>query len=119
MEDGRNWQERLKETRELWGNHVRTWQESGLSQAEFCRQNNLKPRQFLYWKKRIVGATTPATPLTFAELPLIKILQAQDRSPLSPLRLDLHSRYRIEIDRGFDPGTLLELIRVLDPACSG
>jgi hypothetical protein len=94
-------------------------EESGLSQAEFCRQNNLKPRQFLYWKKRILGTATPTTPLTFAELPLGKILQTQDRSPLSPLRLDLHSRYRIEIDRGFDPVILLTLIRVLDQACSG
>lgn len=119
MEDGKNWHARLEETRELWSNHVRSWQASGLSQAGFCRQNNLKPRQFLYWKKRILGTSSPTRPLIFAELPLGKILQAHDRFPLSPLRLDLHSRYRIEIDRGFDPGTLLELIRVLDSACSG
>jgi hypothetical protein len=119
MEDGRNWHERLEETRELWSNHVRAWQESGLSQAAYCRQQQIKSRKFLYWKKRILGNSTLATPPTFAELPLEKILQSRDRSSLSALRLELHSRYRIEIERGFDPGTLLELIRVLDQAGSG
>jgi hypothetical protein len=113
-----NWHARLEETRELWSNHICFWQASGLSQAEFCRQKQLKPRQFLYWKKRILGNSTPATSPIFTELPLSKIFRNRDMSFPAFLRLELHSRYRIEIERGFDPGTLLELIRVLDRACS-
>ncbi len=119
MEDGRNQHARLEETRELWRNHIHSWQESGLSQAEFCRQNNLKPRQFLYWKKRILGTPIPTELQTFAELPFGKIFENRDRSLLGALRLEIRSGYRIEIEKGFDPGTLLELIRVLDQACSG
>ena len=31
-----------KEKRQFWENHVQAWQQSGLTQAEYCRQNNLK-----------------------------------------------------------------------------
>ena len=30
-------------------------QQSGLSQAEFCRQNNIKSPRFSYWKNKLQG----------------------------------------------------------------
>jgi hypothetical protein len=119
MEDGKNWHARLEETRELWRNHMKTWQESGLSQAAYCRQHQINHHKFLYWKKRILGKPALATLTTFAELPLGKIFDRPERSLLGPITLAIRPGYRIEIEKGFDPGTLLELIRVLDPTCSG
>jgi len=29
-----------------------TWKRNGLSQAECCRLNSLRPKNFWYWKKR-------------------------------------------------------------------
>lgn len=32
---------------------IRRWQQSGLSQIEFCRKENISFHGFYYWKKRI------------------------------------------------------------------
>lgn len=38
---------------EKWQNHIRNQQESGLSQAAYCRQHNLHPVSFSQWKRRL------------------------------------------------------------------
>ena len=35
--------------------HIESWQRSGLSQAEYCRLNSLRLKNFWYWKKRNAG----------------------------------------------------------------
>ena len=52
-----------------WPTHINNWRASGLTQAEYCRQNALKPYMLTYWKKRVsvnqeVGFVdiTPAQP---------------------------------------------------------
>jgi hypothetical protein len=40
--------ERIK----FWANIIRNWQKSGLSQAAFCRQNNLTSSAFYAWHRR-------------------------------------------------------------------
>lgn len=36
----------------FWEHHIGRWQQSGLSQRAYCRQNDLKPHQFYYWRRR-------------------------------------------------------------------
>jgi len=38
--------------RSFWEHHLVRWQQSGLSQRAYCRQNDLKPHQFYYWRRR-------------------------------------------------------------------
>lgn len=52
--------ERLEEKRNFWKHHIDRWQESGLSQTEYCRRQNLKPHQLAYWKKRFLPIETRA-----------------------------------------------------------
>ena len=40
--------------RSFWEHHIGRWQPSDLSQREYCRQNDLKPHQFYYWRRRIL-----------------------------------------------------------------
>lgn len=40
-----------KETK--WRGHINAWRESGLSQPEFCRLNNLNKHTFQYWVTHI------------------------------------------------------------------
>ena len=40
-------------SRPYWQNHVNEWSRSGLSQAEYSRQNNLSIRLFGYYKRRL------------------------------------------------------------------
>jgi transposase-like protein len=42
----------LKSRRQYWREHVGAWRRSGLSQAAYCRQHGLIPRQLSYWVRR-------------------------------------------------------------------
>ncbi|MFK0571810.1 IS66 family insertion sequence element accessory protein TnpA, partial [Endozoicomonas sp.] len=37
-------------TQEQWQQRIDSWQDSGLSQAGWCRQNGVKSSQLGYWK---------------------------------------------------------------------
>lgn len=39
--------------REYWEAHVTAWKESGLSQAHYCRQNDLPLNRFYNWKAKL------------------------------------------------------------------
>ena len=43
----------------LWQQRVNAWLASGLQQAAWCRQNDVKAAQFWYWKNKLSGASTP------------------------------------------------------------
>ncbi len=38
--------------RQLWQQHLKDWQQSGIRQTPWCRQRGLSPHQFSYWKKK-------------------------------------------------------------------
>jgi len=41
------------ERSQFWRSHLEAWSGTGLSQAEYCRRNHLKPNRFTYWKKKL------------------------------------------------------------------
>lgn len=44
-----------KSKRDNWEPIIHAWQESGLSQSAFCRNNDLKLSRFIYWRAKILG----------------------------------------------------------------
>ncbi len=38
---------------QLWQAHFAAWKSSGLSQAEYCKQHDLKLSNFTYWRSRV------------------------------------------------------------------
>lgn len=58
--------ESIEDRRLFWAEHVRQWQDSGVSQRAYCRQHNLTPRKLTYWVGRsrrqavAVGGIVPA-----------------------------------------------------------
>ena len=40
-----------------WKQQIRTWKLSGLSQAQFCKNNNLIYHRFVYWRGKFDDAT--------------------------------------------------------------
>ena len=40
---------------DFWQLHIKQWQASGLSQAEYCRQQALVIHQFTYWKHKFLA----------------------------------------------------------------
>ena len=37
---------------QFWNYHIKQWSESGMSQNAYCKQNDLRPNQFTYWKMK-------------------------------------------------------------------
>jgi len=101
--------EESKRKRNYWKRHIDGWQESGLSQSEYCRQHDLKEHLFFYWKKRIVK---PAE-TKFVFLDLGSISETGFAKPGCPLGLVVSNGLKIEIGAGFDPQLLRQLIITL------
>jgi len=53
--------ERKKYQRHDWTMHIKKWQESGLSQSEYCRQNGLNDRAFSYNYNKMKIIDSPST----------------------------------------------------------
>ena len=44
--------------KEQWQQRIQSWRQTSLSQAQWCKQNNVKPSQFWYWRKKLEGSST-------------------------------------------------------------
>lgn len=44
----------------FWEHHLGRWQQSSLSQRVYCRQNDLRPHQFYYWRRRRMRQSSPS-----------------------------------------------------------
>jgi hypothetical protein len=100
----------LAAKRRYWKKQIESWQESGLTQTEYCHRNNLKKHQLTYWKKKFI---TSESAVSFVQLQVNSNLQANELPTRSPLHLIIHDHYRIQIERGFDPIALQQLIFTL------
>jgi hypothetical protein len=98
-----------RQRRKFWEDHLRQWQDSGLSQSGYCRAHGLSDKSFIYWKKRIAAA---GVAVSLVEVPRFESMPVQPS--IQPLRLIVGDRYGIEIERGFDEMTLDRLLRVLE-----
>jgi hypothetical protein len=48
---------------EFWQDHVTAWLSSGLSQAAYCKQHEIKFHNFAYWRNRLSPANVPSAKL--------------------------------------------------------
>jgi hypothetical protein len=44
-----------------WGRHVRGWQTTEQSQSAYCKAHDLNYHCFIYWRRKLVGATKRKT----------------------------------------------------------
>jgi hypothetical protein len=102
--------EQLEQKRAYWKQHVESWQETGLTQAEYCRRHNLKHHQLVYWKKRFLKTETN---VSFVALELEDLLDLPSQPDRTPLCLVISNFFKIEIRAGFDAQLLRQLIFAL------
>ena len=102
--------EQLEQKRTYWKHHIDTWQETGLTQAEYCRRHNLKHHQLVYWKKRFLKTETD---VSFVPLKLEELLDIPARQDQASLTLVINNDFKIEIRAGFNAQLLRQLIYVL------
>ena len=102
--------EQLEQKRSYWKQHIDSWQQTGLTQIEYCRQHNLKHHQLVYWKKRFLKTETSVSfvPLKFEDL--LDIPAQPDRASLS---LVINNHFKVDIRAGFDAQLLRQLIFAL------
>jgi hypothetical protein len=100
----------LEQKRTYWKQHIDRWQETGLTQTEYCRRNNLKHHQLVYWKKRFLKTETD---VSFFPLKLEDLLDLPARRDQTPLTLVINNQFKIEISTGFDAQLLRQVIFAL------
>lgn len=92
--------------RQFWDNHIQAWQQSGLTQIEYCRQNNLKIHQWWYWRRKILKPSD--TDVRFVPLSFSPGNISRSRiSVVAP------NGFRIEFDHGVDVLRLRQLITTI------
>jgi len=95
-----------QEKAQFWENHIKACKGSGLSQTEYCLQNNLKPHRFWYWKKRFKKLAKEE--IRFVPL---NIPRKDQNHPVASIITP--NGYRIELADGFDPATVGQLIHTI------
>jgi hypothetical protein len=102
--------EQLEQKRTYWKQHIESWQQTGLTQAEYCRRHNLKHYQLVYWKKRFLKTETN---VSFVPLKLEDLLDTPLRPDRALLCLVIDNHFKVEIRAGFDAQLLRQLIFAL------
>lgn len=90
-----------------WQNLINAHSRSSLSVTEFCRDHQINRQRFYIWRQRF--KSQPHAPVTGAFLELV----ASSKNGESGIRLRMDQDMAIELDNGFDPATLRQVISVL------
>jgi hypothetical protein len=108
LQEARQTDNTPEDRRRQFEEHMRRWRSSGLSQAEYCRRNELKWSTFHYWRKRIQDS---ATAVSLVQVPISQNMSCHTGQELT---LNLGDRYRVEIGDNFNPTTLAKLVDTLE-----
>lgn len=93
----------------LWTDRIAAWEGSGLSQQTYCDQAQLTYSTFVYWRsrlKQLKSEDTASSKVSFVPV-------AFRPKVTSALRLTINDQYSIEIQSGFDPDLLGQVIQAV------
>ena len=83
--------------------------DSGCSQTEFCRRENLSLASFHYWKRKFKKTKVKGQ---LRLVPLEMVAEAPDNDMVKGIRVECGG-CRIEVEAGFNPGVLTDVIKIL------
>ncbi len=94
-----------------WQRHVEAWRESGLSQADYCRQQSINPKTFSAWARRAlpIDKNTPLDVVSVQVAPSPPAAAAEAGAIL----LRLAHGVQLELSTAVSPRWLAELLRCL------
>ena len=96
-----------------WRRHVEAWRESGLSQADYCRQQGLNRKTFSLWTRRDQGNPS----MDRGTSPEFISVQVSPSAPVAStpasVMLRLANGVQLELSTAASPGWLAELLRCL------
>lgn len=99
------------ESRQLWSSRVETFKASGLTQAQFCKNNGYKVKQFNYWLRKFRELNNGSNN---NEMKWIPVSVEDPRA--SKINIRIGSAV-IEVENGFDANLLTEVIKTLGAVC--
>lgn len=97
----------------IWQAHINAWRKSGLSQAEYCRRNNISYHALRYWQKKCEQLSS--SEITFVPVPFTGTVQNDvGRNSISGLKVEFGNRFKIHVADDFSSATLTRLISTLE-----
>ena len=100
-----------------WQGVMEQWKDSGLTAAQFIKQNGLHDSLFYVWRKRLLGtggSTLAHVPKSHMHQPFIQVKVPQS-NPCG-LELVFASGHRLKISEGIHQETLAQTVSVLKEA---
>jgi hypothetical protein len=97
--------------KEYWNHHIGNWRNSGLTQIQYCKEQQLKLSTFRYWKSRLkqLVLSKPLLPVTVSSA----ICSTTSSFP-SGISLSVNDRVSIRLDVCFNQETLLSVLDLLE-----
>lgn len=92
-----------------WRQVIARWKRSGLSVRAFCGAEGLNPMTF-YWWRRELGRRDQPQP---AFLPVHVLAEATEPSSAG-IEVVLANGRSVRVSAGFDPGTLVRVVELLE-----
>jgi hypothetical protein len=100
---------------QLWRRRLAEQADSGLSVAQWCRNQGMRTDRFYFWRRRLnadlAQHETKTQPATFLPVHIHEPAPAAPAAAGVSLRLGAAT---IEVQPGFDPATLRALLQVLE-----
>lgn len=97
-----------------WRQHIRDWQDSGLSVSAFCARRGLSQQSFYAWRRELQRRDS--------EKALFVPIRLRNDDPAAAtgerLEVLLAGGRRIRVAAGFDAATLRQLLAVLEEGAS-
>jgi transposase-like protein len=84
---------------------------SEMSIAAFCRERDIRPTQYYWWRRRLKSDKSQSD----ATEGFIELLSASGHTSTSSsgIKLIYDNRFSLQLDPGFDPTTLKQVLAVL------
>ena len=99
--------QKTKDRKGYWKQHYDSFQESGLTQREYCRNNNLRYWTFNQWKRRFDKSESD---LSMQEIPVKLPLKTSSEKHIEII---LNNNIRLSIPDNFSSDTLKKIVSVL------
>ena len=89
----------------FWESHINRWEASNMPQVAYCRQENLVPHRFSYWKRKLRKKNFPVQ--------FVQITTEPENIHSPGLKLNISPGFQIEIPDGFSKATLEQVLATL------
>jgi hypothetical protein len=103
-----------KSNRELWEKRVNAYQDSGMKQMQWCKDNDVKLSTLRYWirKLRELGETSEGTEWYKLDVRQAPPMTAVDHS----INVKVGS-YSIAVSENFNRSVFIDVVRALNELC--